>query len=96
MAAIAWCAEPPKVTRCDMQHDFEAVARELKNAVRGRLEATQVSELLVAKLGAAGSTSPFVSVTAGRMRESVDTLAAAHRLIQALADGKATLVEVGR
>lgn len=76
-----------------MPHDFAAMARELKNAVRGRLEATQVAELLTAKLGASGSTSPFVDVVSGRMRESVDTLAAAHKVIQALADGKATLVE---
>lgn len=77
-----------------MPHNFEAMAAELKSAVRGKLEATQTAELLINRLGAAGSTSPFIGVVSGDMRRSVDTLAEAYGVIKSLADGKLKLVEV--
>lgn len=79
-----------------MPHDFPAMAAALKGVVRGRLEQTQVAELLINKLGAAGCRSPFVGDVTGNMRKSVDTLTEAYKIIKALADGKAQLIEVGR
>lgn len=81
--------------RCHMQHDFEAMATEIKNAVRGRLEQTQVAETLIARLGVAGCRSPFALDVGVEYRRSLDTLSEAYKIIKALADGKATLIEVG-
>jgi hypothetical protein len=79
-----------------MPHDFQAMATELKNAVRGRLEQTQVAEKLIAGLGAKGCRSPFALDVGADYRRSLDTLAEAYKIIKALADGKAQLIEVGQ